>query len=151
MGGVARRRQRRRGVRAAIRRASNPARYWGYAALAALVGAWTFPASPDPVILTPLSVLVAAYFLFQVPVWCGAVNRGETTLCRENASGLLMGCHRRQHKWQKLKMAIVPMAWRRLNQGLWANPTKCVATAAALSTVVSAVVASLGLLIGVGR
>ncbi|MBH1933534.1 hypothetical protein I5Q34_04385 [Streptomyces sp. AV19] len=34
------------------------------------------------------------------------MNRDGRTYCRENASGLLMGCRRRQHRWQKLKMVV---------------------------------------------
>lgn len=37
------------------------------------------------------------------PVWCGATNR-DGTFCRNNASGLLLGCRRvRYHRWQKMK------------------------------------------------
>ena len=61
------------------------------------------------------------YFLFQAPLWCGAITR-EGALCRNNSSGLLIGCHLREHKWQKLKMTFVPKAWRELNRGLWATP-----------------------------
>jgi hypothetical protein len=45
-----------------------------------------------------------------------------------------MGCHLRQHKWQKLKMAFVPTLWSRLNQGLWNNPKTGLTT---LATIVS--------------
>jgi hypothetical protein len=39
----------------------------------------------------------------------------------------------RQHKWQKLKLAFVPRLWRELNRGLWVNPSKCLASAAAVA------------------
>ena len=68
-----------------------------------------------------LSVGAVGYFLFQAPLWCGAITR-DGTLCRNNSSGLLIGCHLREHKWQKLKMAFIPKAWRELNRGLWATP-----------------------------
>lgn len=80
-----------------------------------------------------VSAAVTFYFLFQAPVWCGAVTRDEA-LCRRNAAGLLMGCSLRQHKWQRIRMAFVPHGWRRLNRGLWTNPSTGLAT---ISTVVA--------------
>src|SRR5450759_5014924 len=58
------------------------------------------------------------YFMFSVPAWCSAMTR-QNMLCRNNAYGLLMGCHLREHRWQKLKMAIVPRAWRALMARVW--------------------------------
>jgi hypothetical protein len=40
-------------------------------------------------------------------------------ICRNNASGILMGCHLREHHWQKLRLAIVPRAWSALWARLW--------------------------------
>ncbi|MFI2350539.1 hypothetical protein ACH492_26535 [Streptomyces sp. NPDC019443] len=54
-----------------------------------------------------LSLAVFAHASFQVPVWCGAVNRDRVTYCRNNAHGILMGCSKRQHRWQKLKMIVL--------------------------------------------
>jgi hypothetical protein len=121
------------------------ARYWGYLAFIVLITAWWTHAF-GPAALIVLSLLVTAYFLFQAPVWCGAVNR-DGTLCRRNASGLLLGCAYRQHKWQKLKMTIVPHTWRQLNRGLWASPRDGVNTLAALGGVVSAAAATVTLLV----
>jgi hypothetical protein len=103
-----------------------------------LVAAWWSDAI-GPGAIVVLSVLVTAYFAFRVPVWCGAVNR-DGTLCRRNASGLLLGCGYRQHKWQKIQMAIVPQGWRKLNRGLWSNPTTGLATISALVSIASTVV-----------
>jgi hypothetical protein len=47
-----------------------------------------------------LAAAAFGYFVFWVPVWCGAANRQDGTFCRGNSHGLMMGCHRRQHKWQ---------------------------------------------------
>ena len=93
-----------------------------------------------------LSVGAVVYFLFQAPLWCGAVTR-EGTLCRNNSSGLLIGCHLREHKWQKLKMAFVPKAWRELNRGLWVTPREGVNTLAGLGSTVSALAAVVAILI----
>ncbi len=60
-------------------------RYWGYVALAILLTAW-WTTKVGPAVLIVLSLLVTLYFLFQAPIWCGAVNRDQT-LCRRNASG----------------------------------------------------------------
>ena len=98
------------------------ARYWGYLAFVILVTAW-WTRSVGPLALLVLSLLVTGFFLFQAPVWCCAVNR-DGTLCRNNSAGLLLGCSKRQHKWQKLRMTFVPHAWRQLNRGLWRRPGK---------------------------
>ncbi|MEU9158520.1 hypothetical protein AB0D59_50370 [Streptomyces sp. NPDC048417] len=79
--------------------------YWGYIAVAALIVAWSQQWSL-PVVVA-LSVAVSVYASFQVPVWCGAVNRDGKTYCRNNAYGILMGCRNRQHRWQKLKMIVL--------------------------------------------
>lgn len=118
-------------------------RYWGYLAFVVLITAW-WSRDIGPGVLIMLSLLVTLYFLFMTPAWCCAVNR-DGTLCRRNASGLLLGCSYRQHKWQKLKMTIVPHAWRQLNRGLWVSPREGVATLAALSGVASALVAAVTL------
>ena len=79
--------------------------YWGYLAIAALIVSWGKGAAP--LLILALSLAVFVYAGFQAPAWCGAVNRNGTTFCRENASGLLMGCYRRHHRWQKLKMIVL--------------------------------------------
>jgi hypothetical protein len=122
------------------------ARYWGYVALAILLTAW-WTTKVGPAVLSVLSLLVTFYFLFQAPIWCGAVNR-DGTLCRRNAAGLLLGCSLRQHKWQKLQMTVVPHAWRRLNAGLWSNPTTGLATVATVLGIVSTAAAALKPLFG---
>lgn len=53
-----------------------------------------------------------------------------------------MGCRLKQHRWQKLKLAVVPKKWRELNQGLWVNPAKRLATASTLVGIVSGVVST---------
>ncbi len=126
-------------------------RYWGFLALILAIGGWVglvagkFLASAIAVILI-LSVAALGYFLFQAPLWCGAITR-EGTLCRNNSSGLLIGCHLREHKWQKLKMTFVPKAWRELNRGLWATPREGVNTLAGLGSAVSALAAVVAILI----
>src|SRR3954470_1244167 len=79
--------------------------YWGYIAVGALIVAWTQQWSLP--IIAALSIAVFAYASFQVPVWCGAVNRDGRTYCRNNAYGVLMGCRNRQHRWQKVKMIVL--------------------------------------------
>jgi len=126
-------------------------RYWGIPALIIAVGCWVglvagkFAASVAGVILV-LSVAAVAYFLFQAPLWCGAVTR-DGTLCRNNSSGLLIGCHLRQHKWQKLKLAFIPKAWSELNRGLWASPRDGVATLGGMGSAVSALAAVVMILV----
>ena len=91
------------------------ARYWGYLLLVVLVLGW-FYRKFDPVVLGILSGLVVIYCLFQAPVPCCAKTR-EGEFCRNNASGLLRGCHFKQHKWQNMKMLVQQHAWAELARG----------------------------------
>jgi hypothetical protein len=85
-------------------------RYWGYLALAiAVVGAFdhTFGLS----VVLVLSLAALGYFLLDAPVSCCAVIRTGQS-CRNNSSGLLLGCSIRQHKWQRFKQALTPAGGR---------------------------------------
>jgi hypothetical protein len=85
-------------------------RYWGYIALVVAVLGFFLHSLGFAVILI-LSLAALGYFLVQAPVWCCAVTRtGE--LCRDNSRGLLLGCHRRQHRWQRLKQTLTPTGGR---------------------------------------
>jgi hypothetical protein len=126
-------------------------KYWGFLALAVAVAAWIglalgHVATSFVALILVLSVASLGYFLFQAPLWCGATTR-EGLSCRNNSSGLLIGCRLREHKWQKLKMAIVPRAWRELNRGLWATPRDGVTTLSGLSAVASALAAVVTILV----
>lgn len=112
-------------------------RYWGLVALAVLVTAW-WTLNAGPAALLVLSGLVAVWALFQAPAWCGAVNRGGRTFCRDNSRGILLGCHRREHKWQKFKLLFVSRRWRVFSRGLWASPSAKLATISGVVGTVSA-------------
>lgn len=118
-------------------------RYWGYLALAlAIVGLVTH--TIGYAVISIFSIAAFAYFLVQAPVWCGAITR-QGQLCRNNSTGVLLGCRYREHKWQKLKMTFVPKAWRQLNHGLWAGPKEVLATVGSLTSVVSLAIALIAL------
>lgn len=92
-----------------------------------------------------VSLTGALHLLFREPLlWCGAVNR-DGTFCRNNARGVLMGCNQvRQHKWQKVKMTFVPMAWRQLSGSVFLGLRKTMVAAGAVITAMSGL-ASVGL------
>lgn len=126
-------------------------RYWGFLALIIAVGGWAGwiagkVAASVAVVILVLSVAAVGYFLFQAPLWCGAVTRNGQ-FCRNNSSGLLIGCHLREHKWQKVKMAFVPKAWSELNRGLWATPRDRVASIGGLGSAVSALAAVVAIVV----
>ncbi len=122
-------------------------RYWGSPLLALLVLSWmAFVGSriPRPTAIAFTMVLSAAdayYFAFSVPMWCNAVNRNGT-LCRENSTGVLWGCHRRQHKWQRLKMVVVRARWRQLYKELFSTAPQGFATISGSMATLSTVIAS---------
>lgn len=113
-------------------------RYWGYVLLILLVMSWGW-IRLGPIALTVVTTAATGYFLFQAPAWCGAVNRGGT-YCRENANGLLRGCHRRAHKWQKLHRTWSAHSWGQITKALFCTP----ATGLATVSMVVAIVAGVG-------
>ena len=96
---------------------------------------WSNPATVAIVVLATL-----LHFLLWTPVYCGAETRDETA-CRNNARGLLMGCHLQEHQWQKMKMAIHVHAWRKLARRVFGqNPAQSIGTLAAVVASMAAVV-----------
>jgi hypothetical protein len=91
------------------------ARWWGFALVVAVLAA--LPSREVPAaILFVLSGLSLVWVLFLAPVWCGADTRKHES-CRNNSWGLLLGCHLREHRWQKFKMMFVNRRWQQLNRG----------------------------------
>jgi hypothetical protein len=115
-------------------------RYWGYLALALAIAGWFAHLFTAAIILV-LSIAAVGYFLLQAPVWCGAITR-DGRMCRHNSTGLLLGCHLREHKWQKIKMTFAPKGWREINRGLWASPREGVTTMSGVAAVISALAAA---------
>ena len=110
------------------------ARWWGFALFVALLAALPTRAVPATMLFA-LSGLGLVWALFLAPVWCGAVTRkGE--FCRNNSWGLLLGCHLREHRWQKFKMMFVSRRWQQLNRGLWSSPGAVLATVSGLITII---------------
>lgn len=114
--------------------------WWGVIAAALLIAAWINKAA-GPVIVASLSALVLIWCFFQAPVTCGAPVRGREDGCRNNATGLLMGCHIRQHRWQKLKLLIVRRRVREFCTGLFADGKETLVTLAAVGSFISGLAA----------
>ncbi|MFI0718428.1 hypothetical protein [Streptomyces sp. NPDC021224] len=112
--------------------------YWGYLAIAALIVSWGRGAAPAVIVVLSLAVFVFAGF--QAPALCGAVNRNGT-YCRENASGLLMGCHRRHHRLQKLKMIVLRHRAGTVSRSLFPSSKEKFEAAIAVGGLLSAVAA----------
>ncbi|WP_386675353.1 hypothetical protein [Streptomonospora salina] len=83
------------------------------------------------------------YFFFQVPRPCQAWNRREQGRCRNNASGLLRGCHFQEHKWQNLSMLLNYRRWRELGASLWASWKTALPALANVATIATGVSAAL--------
>lgn len=105
---------------------------------------WFF-AHLDPVILVAISVLVLLYTLFQAPVPCCAKTR-QYEFCRNNASGLLRGCHIEAHKWQNLRLMASGGSWSRLGRGLFRRVGGNAAAISALAGAASAITAVVALI-----
>ncbi|KOG83875.1 hypothetical protein ADK47_01835 [Streptomyces rimosus subsp. rimosus] len=105
-----------------------------------MVAAWVNSAAGPALVIT-LSALVVLWSFFQAPVTCNAPVRGRADGCRNNASGLLLGCHIRQHRWQKLKMLIVRRQVRAFCAGLFSDGKATVVTLAGAGSFISGLVA----------
>lgn len=107
-------------------------KYWGYGLLIILV-VGVYYGLLAPLVITVLSAAVAFYTLFQAPMVCAVKNTtGRSPYCRNNASGLLMGCWIRQHKWQKFKLMFIPEYWRRIGREIYTNPVEGLKISAAV-------------------
>jgi hypothetical protein len=121
------------------------AKYWGYAALLVVIYGW-ISQSIGPAVLVSLSSLSFLYTIFQAPVWC-CVETRTGQYCRNNASGLLMGCHIREHKWRKLKLMVSRHSWGSLGLKLIAGFGAKAASFSALAGLTSATAAVITLAI----
>jgi hypothetical protein len=97
-------------------------RYWGYAVAAILIISVLNNAA-GPATYAVLTGVLVLYILFQAPATCAAINRiaqraGEVDYCRNNSGGMLLGCHIRQHKFQKLKGVWWAQSWRNKTKGM---------------------------------
>jgi hypothetical protein len=127
----------------ALRRAL--ARYWGYLLIPVIVWAWTTrETSYGPIAIA--SALSTTYFMFQTKVPCCAINRNHT-FCRNNARGLLGGCHLRDHKWQNIRMLAHRNTWSQFAGGMFRRFEGRAATFAAMATCMSTLIAALALLV----
>jgi hypothetical protein len=100
-----------------------------------------------PGVIAIMSGFVVLYTLFQAPMWCCATTRGNEP-CRNNASGILLGCHLRQHKWQKLQMSVHASSWGKLTGRVLSSLGGVAASISAIAGVASAVIALGALVIG---
>ncbi len=128
------------GARTRSSRLGGLGQWWGVIAAALLIAAWINKAA-GPAIVAILSALVVVWCFFQAPVTCGAPVRGREDGCRNNATGLLMGCHIRQHRWQKLKMLILRRQVREFCSGLFSDGKATLVTLAAIGSFLSGLVA----------
>ncbi|MEE4490998.1 hypothetical protein [Streptomyces sp. BE230] len=122
--------------------------WWGVIAAALLIAAWVNKAA-GPASVAVLSGLVLIWCFFQAPVTCAAPVRGREDGCRNNATGLLMGCHIRQHRWQKLKMLFLRRQLRAFFSGLFSDGKAALVTLAAIGSFLSGIAAFVpGLVVG---
>lgn len=75
--------------------------YWGYVSSALSPAVWILDGNSWALALGLAGVSIL-YFAFQVPTYCGAATR-DGAGCRNDARGLLLGCHIHQHRWARLR------------------------------------------------
>lgn len=116
-------------------------KWWGVLSGLLLIAAWINHAA-GPIVVIVLSTVTTAWCFFRAPVTCGAPVRGRDDGCRNNASGLLMGCPQiRQHRWEKLKVLIFRRQLRAFCSGLFSDGKATIVTLAGVGSFVSGLVA----------
>ena len=122
---------------------------WGYLLLPIIAWAWYF----TNIGVGPLAALSGAalgYFLVQARVpCCATIRSGE--YCRNNATGLLGGCHLRQHRWQNIKMLLRRQQWTQWASGLFRRTNGIAASLSALATAASTVIAAGALVVALAN
>ena len=104
-------------------------RYWGLILIAVMLVSIDQHLGVLPYLA--MTILIVIWALFGAPTWCGAVNRKrgkDPEYCRNNASGLLLGCRIRQHKFQRFTRAWWSTSWRDRARGLWMGAPAKLAT-----------------------
>ncbi|MGW4395843.1 hypothetical protein ACWEHA_11175 [Amycolatopsis nivea] len=119
--------------------------FWSFLAFVAVIALWAIP-SIGPGVIAALSAFVVLYCLFQAPTWCCA-NTRKNEFCRNNANGILLGCHIRQHKWQKLTMAVKEQAPAKALRRMLSNMSGVAASLSAVAGTISASAATVTLLV----
>jgi hypothetical protein len=122
-------------------------RYWGLILIAVMVVGLDQGWGVLPYVL--MTQLVLVWALFGAPTRCGAVNRqrgSEIEYCRNNSSGLMLGCHLRQHKFQRFTQAWWNTSWQDRTRGIWTGASAKLAT---MSGVVGMLTGFAGIIIGV--
>lgn len=118
-------------------------KYWGYILIVVLFLAW-FQFHAGAIVLEIMSLLIVSYCLLQAPVPCCARTR-EGEFCRNNAEGLLRGCHLEAHKWQNVRMLVRRQSWASLTRGIFRQISGNAAALSAIAGCVSAVAAAVTL------
>jgi hypothetical protein len=124
--------------------------YWGYLLLLLLIPAWSNvaagPGLIGPLFVLGLSLTDAFYFLFLSPGTCRA-PREDGGRCRNNASGILLGCWIRDHRWERLKLIVRRERWEELGRRLRADARGLLATLGTCATIASGAAAVITLII----
>ena len=122
-------------------------RYWGLILIAIMVVGLDKKWGVLPYVF--MSLLVLAWVLFGAPTRCGVVNRRrgkEVVYCWNNSSGLMLGCHLRQHKFQRFTRAWWNTSWRDRTRTIWTGTPAKLAT---ISGVVGMLTGIAGIIIGI--
>lgn len=110
---------------------------WGYAVLALAIFLLAMR-ELGPLAVSGAFAVSGIWLLLGAPTWCGAKNRGDG-FCRENSSGLLRGCHRRQHKWQRFRALTRHNRFTETFRGWFTGAQQQVATVALIVSAVGVV------------
>lgn len=121
---------------AAKKKPKSPLSYWGVIAIIFTLFGWFIPT------FGPMWIMIAAavsvlYISFQMPLPCGAWNRGGKTRCRNNAAGFLPGCHLEQHRWQTAKLMVASGGWAEIREKTTSSWKRLLPALLAAATIVS--------------
>jgi len=109
--------------------------YWGLIALLFAAVGW-LTGDVGYGAIAGFSGLALLWLLLWAPNPCGAATRVGKS-CRNNARGILRGCHLQQHKWQRMRTFFVRPRLKNCVRQLFATPVTGLASLVGIATLVS--------------
>ncbi len=115
--------------------------YWGMIALVTAAIGWV-TSDLGYGAIAGFSALALLWVLLWAPNPCGAATRSGLS-CRNNARGILRGCHLQQHKWQRMRTYFIHPRLKSCVKQLFATPVTGLASLVGIATLLSTVTSTI--------
>jgi hypothetical protein len=117
-----------------------PPSAWGFPAVGMTIAGWF--SGMVPAAIAGLSMASALYLAFASRTHCGVPGRGGQ-VCRNNGSGLMLGCHLRQHRWYRAKL-LGARRWSEMPNAYFGSANLAVTSVVSVASLASLIGATYG-------